>query len=251
MGINLHSVKNEGGISFVYHLFIYVFSIILTWFLAASDLYAQCGNISTLPCPDVVKTLPVNLNFTGSEGGLANTGFTMVMHPSSPLSASTDPTIGTPDNASVPGFVSSKLALSSDALSISTNKGLFFKCPAASANTNSQINALGVGFNANTTSFRIQTTIANPNFSASIGNTNSQQGGIWFGLDENRAAKIVIFKTGTNSGKVQVQLEDINAACTGVPANLPELNTENDVINNTYHIDFRINPFCGNSQRIL
>jgi CHAT domain-containing protein len=44
-------------------------------------LAQQCSLISSFSCPAVVKTLPFNLNFTGSEGGLQNksgigTGFT-------------------------------------------------------------------------------------------------------------------------------------------------------------------------------
>ncbi|NJL15526.1 MAG: hypothetical protein HC913_22630, partial [Microscillaceae bacterium] len=37
------------------------FLFLLTWI--GNEAFAQCGNISTLPCPEVVKTLPVNLDF--------------------------------------------------------------------------------------------------------------------------------------------------------------------------------------------
>src|SRR5215210_6448492 len=66
----------------------------------------QCSPISSLSCPAVVKSLPVALNFTGSEGGLKDksgiaTGFTMADKPSAPLV--------TPTSATIPGYEPSKL----------------------------------------------------------------------------------------------------------------------------------------------
>ncbi len=59
--------------------------------------------------------------------------------------------------------------------------------PAQSAKTNSQVNALGVGFVA-PSKFTIQTTLVQPN----AGTGKSEQAGLWFGVDEDNFVKLVV-----------------------------------------------------------
>ena len=56
-----------------------------TAFTLTVDLAAPgvpCSPVSTLPCADLLVALPFSLDFDGSEGGLADTGFTLVDAPS-------------------------------------------------------------------------------------------------------------------------------------------------------------------------
>jgi N-acetylneuraminic acid mutarotase len=164
-----------------------------------------CSPISTLECGEIPVSVPFALNFTGSEGGLSNTGFTMVDDPSARIVA----TDGTPTFPNVPGYEPSKLSFVNSRLQIASNKGIMFRDPSVSSNTNSQINALGVGFDYNSSDLlRIETTIVNPNFGSS-GTNSSQQAGLWFGLNQDNYAKLVVARSGTSSttGKIQLVVE--------------------------------------------
>ncbi|MBA2563224.1 MAG: hypothetical protein H0V14_09995, partial [Chitinophagaceae bacterium] len=130
----------------------------------------QCSPISTFSCPAVVKNLPLSINFTGSEGGLQDksgvaTGFTMVDKPSAPLV--------TPTDINTPGYEPSKLEIAEGKLIVTTTAGISYLNPAQSAKTNSQVNALGVGFVA-PSKFTIQTTLVQPN----AGTGKSEQAGL-------------------------------------------------------------------------
>ena len=109
-----------------------------------------CTPRSTLECDEIAVSLPYALNWDGDEGGLADqngvgTGFTMVDPPSARLSADA-PVF----NADVPGYEPGLLEVNGGALSITATKGIQFSKPSGSGitstETNSQINALGVGF---------------------------------------------------------------------------------------------------------
>ena len=184
-------------------------------------LPAPCPTpISTLDCSQVAVSVPFELNFTGSEGGLLDngtdgTGFRMVMHPSAPLVDA-----GTPADPSVPGYVPSKLDVTGGNLVINASKGLFYR---TTNSGNSQINGLGVGFDASSGKYRIKTTIVNP--ALNLSDNNSTQAGLWFGLNEDNVVKVALVRTGTNSAKVQLQVEDyVTDGNTIAP---PELNTGN------------------------
>ncbi|MEM7511517.1 MAG: cadherin repeat domain-containing protein, partial [Bacteroidota bacterium] len=159
------------------------------------------------------KAIPYILTFDGTEGGLTDgaglqTGFTMVDPPSARLAVD-DPVF----DSSVPGYEPGNLSVSGGSLIITSTKGIMFSQPSASTETNSQINALGAGFELGTNVIRIKTTISNPDFSGSNGN-NSQQGGIWFGLNEDNYVKLAIAKTANTTGRVQLFVEE-NAVSAG------------------------------------
>jgi ribosomal protein S30 len=175
---------------------------------------ATCSPISTLECSAVPVALPFNLTWAASEGGLnanggVGTGFTMVDPPSARLAADNPVS-----NAAVPGYEPSKLTVAGGTLTIASTKGIMFKTPVAgpnnSANTNSQLNALGVGIDGDATTFRIETVLDPPTFAGSSG---AEQGGIWFGLNEDNYTKLVLSYLG--SGNVRVQLLREIAAAAG------------------------------------
>ncbi len=169
-----------------------------------------CAPISTLPCADVPVVLPYALTFDGSEGGLkdnnsVDTGFTMVDPPSARLAAD-----GPVSNPAVPGYEPSSFAVdaANDVLTIASNKGIQYAQPSGagltSSETNSQINALGVGFNASSP-VRIETMLLNP--PTFPGKGDSQQAGLWFGLDEDNYVKVAYVNQGNGNAKVQLAVE--------------------------------------------
>jgi N-acetylneuraminic acid mutarotase len=171
-----------------------------------------CSPISTLPCPRTKVSLPVSLPFTAAAGGLADrngagTGFTMADNPSARLAVD-----GTPAYPSVPGYEPSKLALSNGRLQITTNKGLAYLKPSLSSETNSQLNALGVGFLPGGR-FTVEVTLINP-YSSAKTTAYFEQGGLWFGLNEDNYVKLAV--VALENGKHQVELrKEVNAASGG------------------------------------
>jgi len=165
-----------------------------------------CAPISTLTCDQIAVSLPFGLDWAGDEGGLDDsndigTGFTMAMAPSARLAAD-----GTPTFADAPGYEPSKLTVAGDLLSIEATKGIFFRDPNQTSDTNSQINGLGVGIDVPTEAIVIETTLTDTNFA--VDGNNFQQAGLWFGLDEDNVAKLIVHKTSNTNAKVQLQVED-------------------------------------------
>ena len=159
-----------------------------------------CPPISTLACSDIQVSLPFALEFDGTEGGLSATGFTMVDPPSARLAA--DGPISNPD---VPGYEPDRIDVSGGTLTFDAAKGIAFVNPATSTETNSQINTLGVAFDAAASSFDVQTTIINP---YSDGDNNSEQAGIWFGIDEDNFVKLVA----ANNQQIEIRAESGGAS---------------------------------------
>ncbi|WP_157243457.1 PKD domain-containing protein, partial [Algoriphagus resistens] len=191
-------------------------------YIFSRDFVGPCSNISTLDCGEIQVLLPYSLSFTGSEGGIANTGFTMVQAPSARLAA--DNPISNP---AVPGLELGKLALASGKLQLTATKGIFYSQPSGTPNsteTNSQINALGVGFNTPGSFLNVVATVDQPNFSLSAGD-QSQQTGIWYGVDEDHYIKLAIIKASSTQQKIQLFSEDLSNASESL--RLPELNTAN------------------------
>ncbi|MGD1947547.1 MAG: DUF5018 domain-containing protein, partial [Croceivirga sp.] len=174
---------------------------------------APCGNISTLDCNQISVNLPIELAFDENNSGILSTGFTMVVEPSSRL-ASDDAVADT----NVPGYAPSLITKDGDGLKITSTKGILFSQLSGipnSTETNSQMNALGVGFDSPNQTFNINLDLLAPNFQDSNGNTgNAQQAGIYFGLDEDHYAKLVLFKVNGTTVRVQLQVEDIGG--TGI-----------------------------------
>jgi|GEM_PF-4886558 len=168
-----------------------------------------CGPVSTLPCPQTRVALPVSLLFNGGEGGLndkngSGTGFRMADNPSARLAAD-----GTPTHPSAPGYEPSKLTLANSRLQIVTNKGLAYLQPSASSETNSQLNALGVGF-LPSGRFRLETTLVNP-YTSTRTVSYFEQAGLWFGLNEDNYVRLAVVAMA--SGKHQVEMrKEVNAA---------------------------------------
>jgi hypothetical protein len=101
------------------------------------------------------------------------------------------------------------LTLSNSRLHIVTNKGLAHLHPGVSSETNSQINALGVGF-LPTGKFRLETALVNP-YTSTKTLSYSEQGGLWFGLNEDNYVKLAVVALA--GGKHQVELRrEVNAA---------------------------------------
>ena len=154
-----------------------------------------CPPYSDLECGEVAVELPYELNFdaTTDLGGLADKngvgiGFTMVQ-PSSNGGAYL------PQN------------LERGSLIITTTSGIQYKTDNGTGpKENALDNGLGVGFNA-TKPVRIVTTIANP----PAGTNKAEQGGIWFGPDEDNYVKLVVASAGSGNNKIQL-LREINGA---------------------------------------
>ena len=213
--------------------------LILFFYSFTAFSQTPCADLSTLDCDQVEVTLPINLSFDGSQGGILSTGFTMVDPPSSRLSA--DDTGADPN---VTGLLSGNLALTGGSLKVTATNGINFRQTSGfpkSTLTNSQMNALGVGFEAASNRIDISAVIDQPNFSGSINDnaTGSQQAGIWFGLNENNFAKLVVVKANATQQKIQFALEqtDPNNAANLI---ITELNTGNFNTSGVSQISFRI-----------
>ncbi|WP_180272337.1 PKD domain-containing protein, partial [Maribacter sp. 4U21] len=202
---------------------------IIFFFTTVAFAQTPCGTISLLDCDQVKVSLPFNLNFNGTDGGLLSTGFTIVDPPSSPLvddEANND--------ATVTGLIVSNLETNGGLLNVTATKGINFRQPSGglrSNNTNSQMNALGVGFAASTNIINIEATLAQPNFDTSTPDNRAQQAGIWVGLNENNFVKLVaVNRNGTNQS-FQLALEQSVDALPGANQNLTieELNTADNI----------------------
>ncbi|PZX55861.1 PKD domain-containing protein, partial [Algoriphagus chordae] len=206
------------------------------------DKLAPCGGISPLDCSSVISALPINLDFSSDQGGLAETGFSMTLESSkfmTPYSVLTsyDPT---------------RISRDGSGLTITSTRGLFYsqqpdQGTPSSANTNTQVNALGTGFIVGSQKFSVSATLVNPDFSVSS-EVKSQQAGIWYGIDEDHYVKLAIVKSAnTNTRKIQLQVEDMDQA-NAATAYL-EINTAN-LITNTGEITLRLefDPVANTAQ---
>ena len=180
--------------------------------LFAEDAFAVtvneiiCSPYSTLDCDEIVVSLPYSLDWAQDEGGLEDgsgvgTGFTMV----DPPSVNQFP--AAPSNPDVPGYEPGNLSVNTSAgtLAITSTKGIQFEKPPVSSDNNTLVNGLGVGFDARQ-GVLIETTVEGLDFSTSAGG-NSQQAGLWFFLDEDNYAKLVVYKTADNGGDVELAVE--------------------------------------------
>ncbi len=188
----------------------------------ASVAGAGCNPISTLACDALEVPLPFALDFTGSEGGLAQTGFTMVDRPSARLAV--DGPVSNPD---VAGFEPGRISFANGKMILNAANGIAYikngTGTGTSTNVNSQINTLGVGINAdNQGNFSIKTTVLYP---YSDNTENSEQAGLWFGLNEDNYVKLVAI----NASNVQL-LTEVNAISDNddqsiIAENIANLNT--------------------------
>jgi hypothetical protein len=172
MKLNLFDMKNFTiRVSFLTSLIMY---------LSGLAAFAQCPDISTLNCNQLKVSTPYTLTFNGSEGGMGNTGFTMVDRPTNGG--------GTVPNAK--GYDPTRITINSGLLSITTTNGL------AINNVNSQINALGVALEPSSThNIEITTKLVNL---PTITNGTFEQAGIWFGIDERNYIKLDVTSRDAN-----------------------------------------------------
>ena len=207
----------------------------------AAPAASGCPKISTRACDTVPTTLPVRLTFDGTQGGLVDsagkgTGFTMVDPPSARLAVD-----GAPTYAAAPGYEPSKLALVPGGLQITSTKGIAYSTPSASTETNSQLDTLGVGVAAANKVLDLTTTVRGIDFPTK---GNSEQAGLWFGLDEDNYVKLAVVNNGSDQAKIQL-LREVGAAAT--PSQTYELDSapfaEGQDVALTLHVD-------GTTQRV-
>jgi len=148
---------------------------------------ASCGPVA---CEDLLVELPYELDFSSDHGFLEDstgigTGFTYL----DPTSAGT-------------GFMPDKLDVDNAAgeLRLTTTSGLAY------TTSNSQDNALGVGIDVPSHNVKLATDIVAP----PAGTGDSQQVGLWFGLDEDNYDKITVQST-DNGTKIE-HLSEVDGA---------------------------------------
>src|SRR5690606_3646534 len=144
---------------------------------------APCAFISPLDCSQLKSSLPISLDFSSPQGGLSESGFSMYLESSMGMTPYSSPTSYDP----------SRISRDGSGLKIRSTRGIMYsqhtsQGTPSSSNANTQVNALGTGFEVPSVKFSITTTLENPDFSVSPG-SSSQQAGIWFGLDEDHYVK--------------------------------------------------------------
>ncbi len=189
-------------------------------------LAAQCSNISpNVACSSVVPSLPLNLTFNGSQGGILSaantgTGFTMVQAPTAASRLADDMPVF---SSAYPGYEPSKINLTGGNLVLTTNKGI------ANLALNNQINTLGVGFQPANQEIVLETALIN--FTTG---TSGQQAGLWYGIDNNNFIKFHLI----NNNRLEFRRETGGASGT---ADLIQSNTISGVNTSTVKLKLRIN----------
>lgn len=200
-----------------------------------TEPFDGCPSYSTLPCADVAVSLPYDLTFDGSEGGLATTGFTMVAPPSARLSE--DDPVTFPN---LEGYEPRQLNVAGGQLEITTTPGIFYLEPSESSETNSQLNALSVAVDEVAEPIIMETTLSDLPAPTTL---SSQQAGLWFGLGESSYVKLVVINTGSGF-KVQSLYEFDDFV---QPNNGSERNTADGVIPSGSSVTLRLiaDPTAG------
>jgi hypothetical protein len=171
-----------------------------------TNLPTNCGLISNLPCEAIKVSLPFNSLFNASvpqtiaDKNGVGTGFTTVNNYSG-TRLSVD---GAASVAQVPGYEPSKILLTGGRLQLTANKGIDYQT------NNNQLNVLGVQFNAAGT-IQIDVKLINP-----YNGSQSQQAGIWFGLNDKTYIKL-----GATGNKVELRKEfnDVSSGVSGANNN--------------------------------
>ncbi|RYY35605.1 MAG: hypothetical protein EOP46_09440, partial [Sphingobacteriaceae bacterium] len=169
-----------------------------------SVAYAQtpCSPVSTLSCDVLQVALPYSLNFNAAVAGTIadkngqGIGFTTI----NPYSGTRVATDGTPSNPQVPGYEPSKITLTGGRLQLITNKGIDYQA------NNNLLNMLGIKVAA-VKKLQLEVKIVNP-----FNSTQSQQGGLWYGLNDKTFIKLSI--TG-NKVEFRKELNDVTSTAAG------------------------------------
>ncbi|MDB5060214.1 MAG: hypothetical protein JWP67_57 [Mucilaginibacter sp.] len=170
--------------------------------LSEALMQDTCNSVSTLPCSAIKVSMPYSLTFNASvPNTLAdingqNTGFTTV----NKYSGVRLPADGSVSNQAVPGYERSKILLTGGQLQITASKGIDY------LTNNNQLNTLGVQI-ATGGKFQIEVKVINP-----YNGTQSQQAGIWFGLNDKTYIKLGI--TG-NKVELRKEVNDVSSSAVG------------------------------------
>ncbi len=183
---------------------------------AVNELVMAMTVCSPLPCAEILIDLPYILGFDQDHGKIQDgngngTGFTYI----------SQPTTGT-------GYIPANLQVDTSGqgtISITTTNGIM----AGSANT--QDNALAVGIDAPNQVSVLSTTLVNPPYGAA----RSEQGGLWFGNDEDNYVKLEVISTG--KGPRIEYLMEVNGSTVTSKTNSPS-----DLSNSTIVLTLRADP---------
>lgn len=153
--------------------------------LAVGSPNASAQTCQPLACSEILVDLPYLLDFAGDDGGVLDqndvgTGFTYV----------DQPTNGT-------GYIPDNLLVEDGRLKVTTTAGSFDR------ERNSLDNALAVGVDAPSQVTRISATLESP----PNGSGAFEQGGIWFGNDEDNFLKLVALSHPTGGTKIEYAIE--------------------------------------------
>jgi hypothetical protein len=166
-----------------------------------------CSPVSTLPCSAIKVTLPLNLSFnapvdaTVADKNAAGTGFTTV----NTISGTRLPADGAATMPAVMGYEPSKITLTGGRLQLVANKGIDY------LTNNNQLNILGVQINS-VKKLQIDVKVINP-----VNGTQSQQAGIWYGLNDKTFIKLTI-----SGNKVELRKEYNDVSSTTAGNNNPD-----------------------------
>ncbi|MEX2378376.1 MAG: kelch repeat-containing protein [Dehalococcoidia bacterium] len=176
------------------------------------------GDCSPVPCGEIRVNLPYELSFIEDAGGVwdrdqMGTGFTYI----------DQPTNGT-------GYVPALIDVETPpgVLRVTTTEGLNTQA------SNSLDNALGVGIDAPSQVSLITTTMSQ----IPVGSRSSEQGGIWFGNDEDNFIKLVVIST-EGGTRIQYQLEVDGEISTALTFRSDPINTAGVDIT----LVMRVDPF--------
>lgn len=190
----------------------YTFTNITSDHTIVARFEQSCSPYAPGTCEEVPVSLVTDfcLAFNGTGRGLVDTngtptGFTMV----DPPSQFVGPIAG------VPGYNPANLEIINDELVITATQGIQFNT------VNTQENALGVAFDATRAPGETITLRTNMT-SFPAGGANdflAQQGGIWFGLDEDRYVKLVVRQDDTIQLFIERGPGDFEEFNDGIPDN--------------------------------
>jgi hypothetical protein len=180
------------------------------------DPTVACPLVTIAACSTVPVELPFTIDWT-ETGGLVDadgigTGFTMVDPPSARLGSAVDPqTSATPTYTDAPGYEPSRLTVDDDAgtLTIASTKGIQYRTnvagPTGTTNTNSLLNALGVGIAPGDGALTISAQLDELDFPNNA--ALAQQAGLWFGIGEDDYVKLVVQNQSGSNAQVQLAVE--------------------------------------------
>lgn len=179
-----------------------------TWYnMGMLTVKDTCAPLSTLPCAALNVNLPYRLTFDASIPNTINdkngqgTGFTTA----NVYSGTRHIADGQPSIMQVPGYEPSKITIAGGRLQLVSNKGIDYQT------NNNQLNVLGVKVERFGKT-QLEVKLINP-----FNGTQSQQGGLWYGLNDKTYIKL-----GISGNKVELRREVNDATSTLTGTNNPD-----------------------------